>query len=118
VRKLTVVLIAFVALVVGAGVAYATTTNLQSGGTVDHVLVEQWANSGNNLPAGDVGETAVCPEGYYVTGGGYSVGQPDFKPYFNGPVAGWSGLGTAWSAGGTTGAAGTFRVWAVCIELT
>lgn len=109
-----------VAFLAGGTAAYAGTLSLQSGGYGDHVLVD---HTNATVGPGGVGDSVACPEGYYVTGGGYEFSAfttptVGFRPWFNGPVSGWAGVGTAWSIAGETDVAGSFTVWASCLELT
>lgn len=109
-------LLAFVLAAVMVGTAaVAATVSLQSGGDADHVLVDDTTGT---VGPGGVGNSVSCPEGYYVTGGGYEFGNNGFHATFDGPVAGWGSLGTAWSVAGSADSAGTLTVWASCLELT
>jgi hypothetical protein len=117
VRRLFAVLIAVVVLSLGA-VAYAATTALQSGKRAEHVLVEEYVDGGIAVGPGSVGKVVSCPQGFYATGGGYEFNGGPIDISYNGPAAGWGGVGTAWMAAGQTDVTGAFRVWAICIKLT
>jgi hypothetical protein len=92
------------------------------GTTVNRVQLSKYLNDGAPVAPGSVGDSLACPEGYYVTGGGYEFNPAStptlgFRPRFDGPVSGWGPEGTAWSVAGETDVAGSFRIWAFCLKL-